>query len=84
MLSPERILPPISGEWPIQPAKAINSPFLKRGVAMVTSGRCPEQSQGSFDIMTSPGSSESAGKISRNFFNEMGMVPINEGILRVD
>ena len=68
----------------MHPANAISSLPRKIGVAIVTSGKCPEHNQGSFEIMTSPGLSVSGGKISRNFFSDIGMVPINEGMLRVD
>ncbi len=51
---------------------------------MVTSGRCPEQIQGSFEMITSPDSRVFEGNISRNVFSEAGRVPINYGLLWVD
>src|SRR2546428_12118727 len=66
--SAERTWPPMSGVGHVEAKKAMHSAPRKIGEAIVTSLRCPEVSQGSFVIRTSPGRSVSSGHAARKCF----------------
>ena len=66
--SAESTWPPMSAVWHVEAKTATHSSRRKIGEAIVTSLRCPEVSQGSFVIRTSPGRSVSSGHAARKCF----------------
>src|SRR5262245_55336677 len=78
--STERTLPPMSGAWAVEAAKAMRRPWRKIGFATVMSFKCPVAIQGVLVMKTSPDRMLPRPISLMKVLTVTGSVPMNEGI----
>ena len=79
-VSADQSVPPISAICAMLPVHAMSRSSAKTGATIVMSGRCPEVSQGSLQIPTSPGRHSGAGRIDRKCASVRDSVMLKEGM----